>query len=208
MSRFQPQNSDSLPGSGPAARALRAIERVLDRTCGEHDNPLRQQGGLGFYLFWLISITGAYLYIFYDTSVGGAHASVEQLTHGQAWIGGVMRSLHRYASDAFVAVLVVHLLRELVYGRFRGFRWYSWVSGIPTLWLAVASGVIGYWLVWDSVALFVATATAEWFGVLPGFGPALVRNFISEGAVSDRLFSLVVFLHIGVPLVLLLVMWA
>lgn len=210
MSLFPPLNprEAGLSGAGPATRAWRWLERALDQVCGERDNPLRQLGGLGFYLFWLIAVSGGYLYIFYDTSVDGAHASVEALTHGQWWAGGVMRSLHRYASDAFVAVLVVHLLRELMLGRFSGFRWYSWLSGIPTLWLAVSAGVIGYWLVWDTVALFVATATTEWFGALPGFGPALVRNFIAEGAVSDRLFSLVVFLHIGVSLVLLLLMWA
>jgi len=196
------------PADGAAVRAWRAAEHGLDRVCGVDDNPLRQLGGLGFYLFWLIAVTGGYLYIFYDTSVDGAHASVEALTHGQWWAGGVMRSLHRYASDVFVAVIVLHLVRELMLGRFRGFRWYSWVSGVPTLWLAVAAGVIGYWMVWDTIALFVATATAEWFGALPGFGPALVRNFISEGAVSDRFFSLVVFLHIGLPLVLLFTMWA
>ena len=197
-----------LSGGGAAARAWRAAEHAFDRLCGVDDNPLRQLGGLGFYLFWLIAVTGIYLYIFYDTSVEGAHASVEALTHAQWWAGGMMRSLHRYASDAFVAVIVLHLVRELMLGRFRGFRWYSWVSGVPTLWLAVAAGVVGYWMVWDTVALFVATATAEWFGALPGFGPALVRNFVTEGAVSDRFFSLVVFLHIGLPLVLLLAMWA
>lgn len=211
MSAFHSPDSREalgLPGHGRAARAWRGLERVLDRVCGEADNPLRQLGGLGFYLFWLIAVSGAYLYIFYDTSLDGAHASVESLTVEQWWAGGVMRSLHRYASDAFIAVIVLHLVRELMLGRFRGFRWYSWVSGVPTIWLAVAAGVIGYWMVWDTVALFVATATTEWFGALPGFGPALVRNFIAEGAVSDRFFSLVVFLHIGLPLVLLLLMWA
>ena len=204
MSVFLSQRPVEPPRGAGAARAWRALEHGLDRICGEPDNPLRQLGGLGFYLFWLIALTGGYLYVFYDTSVDGAHASVEALTHGQWWAGGVMRSLHRYASDAFVAVIVLHLMRELMLGRFRGFRWYSWVSGVPTLWLAVAAGVIGYWMVWDTVALFVATATTEWFGALPGFGPALVRNFVAEGAVSDRLFSLVVFLHVGLPLVLLL----
>jgi coenzyme F420-reducing hydrogenase delta subunit/Pyruvate/2-oxoacid:ferredoxin oxidoreductase delta subunit len=211
MSVFRSQHPSvgaAPPGSGPAARAWRGLEHALDRICGERDNPLRQLGGLGFYLFWLITVSGIYLYIFYDTSLEGAHASIEALNVEQWWAGGVMRSLHRYASDAFVVVIVLHLLRELMLGRFRGFRWYSWVSGVPTLWLAVGAGVIGYWMVWDTVALFVATATTEWFGALPGFGPALVRNFIAEGAVSDRFFSLVVFLHIGMPLVLLLTMWA
>jgi quinol-cytochrome oxidoreductase complex cytochrome b subunit/coenzyme F420-reducing hydrogenase delta subunit len=188
--------------------AWRRFERAFDRAFGSTGNPLRQLGGLGFFLFWLIAVSGGWLYVFYETSVAGAWRSVEWLTVDQWWGGGLMRSLHRYGSDAFVIVVVLHLVREFALGRFSGFRWYSWISGVPTLWLAVASGVIGYWLVWDELGLFVATATAEWFGVLPGFGPALVRNFIADEAVSDRLFSLVAFLHIGLPLALLLVMWA
>src|SRR5690606_9882745 len=87
------------------------------------------------------------------------------------------------------------------------FRWFSWLSGVPTPWLILAAGGTGFWLVWDSVGLFVATMVAEWFGALPGFDPALVRNFLDADAVSDRLFSLLIFLHIGVSLALLLAMW-
>lgn len=206
-----PQTPSPDPGArapGAAERAWRAAERALDRLCGAGENPLRQLGALGFLLFWLIAASGIYLYIFFDTSVEGAHASIERLTHGQWWAGGVMRSVHRYASDAFVAVVGLHLVRELMLGRFRGFRWYSWVSGVPTLWLAAASGVIGYWLVWDQLAQFLSIALTEWFGALPGFGPSLVRNFVTEEAMTDRLFSLLVFAHIGVPLALLLAMWA
>jgi len=118
-----------------------------------------------------------------------------------------MRNLHRYASDALVVVVAAHVLREWAYGRYRGFRWFAWLTGVPTPWLILVAGGVGFWLVWDSVALFVATAVTEWFGVLPGFDPALVRNFLDAGAVSDRLFSLILFLHIGVSLVLLLAMW-
>jgi len=53
----------------------------------------------------------------------------------------------------------------------------------------------------------VGVATTEWFGALPGFGPALVRNFIADEAMSDRFFSLLMFVHIGVPLALLAAMW-
>ena len=97
-----------LPGSGRPTQAWRRLERALDRLCGEHSNPLRQLGGLGFGLFWLIALSGAWLYVFYETSVEGAWASVDWLTHEQWWGGGLMRSLHRYASDA----LVVDLIRE------------------------------------------------------------------------------------------------
>ncbi|MCL4748214.1 MAG: cytochrome b N-terminal domain-containing protein, partial [Burkholderiaceae bacterium] len=205
---ISPKDPASGHAPGPSVRAWRALERGADRLCGAGDNPLRQLGALGFLLFWLIAASGIYLYIFFDTDLDGAHASVERLTHGQWWAGGVMRSLHRYASDAFVVVIGLHLMRELMLGRFYGFRWVSWVSGIPTIWLAGASGVIGYWLVWDELAQFIGIAVTEWFGALPGFGPAVVRNFIADSAMTDRMFSLLVFLHIGVPLALLLAMWA
>jgi coenzyme F420-reducing hydrogenase delta subunit/ferredoxin len=195
------------PARGFAARAFRGAERALDKPFGAAANPLRQLGALSFHLFWIVAVSGGYVYIFFDTSLAGAYSSVEALTVEQWWAGGVMRSLHRYASDGFVVTMLLHLLRELAYGRFRGFRWFSWLSGVPLLWLAVASGVTGYWLVWDELALFVAVATTEWFGWLPGFGPALVRNFLADEAMSDRFFSLLVFLHIGLPLLLLLGMW-
>ena len=194
-------------GPGVVARAFRAAERALDRPFGVAANPLRQLGAVSFHLFWIVAVSGGYVYVFFDTSVAGAYNSVESMTVDQWWAGGVMRSLHRYASDAFVVTMVLHLLRELAYGRFRAFRWFSWVSGVPLLWLAIASGVTGYWLVWDELALFIAVATTEWFGWLPGFGPWLVRNFLGDSAMSDRFFSLLVFLHIGVPLLLLLGMW-
>jgi quinol-cytochrome oxidoreductase complex cytochrome b subunit/coenzyme F420-reducing hydrogenase delta subunit len=191
----------------PAARWLRAVERAFDHPFGAAANPLRQLGALSFWFFWILAVSGVYLYIFFDTSVSGAYQSVESLTRDQWYAGGVMRSLHRYAADAFMVVAVLHLARELAYGRFNGFRWFSWVSGVPTLILMLAAGIVGYWLVWDALAQFVGIGLTEWVGWLPGFGPGLVRNFIAEEAMTDRFFSLLVFIHLGVPLFLLAAMW-
>jgi ferredoxin len=169
--------------------------------------PWHHLGALGFFLFWIVAASGIYLFAFFDTSVAGAHASVERLSREQWWLGGVMRSLHRYGSDAFVAVALLHLARELLAGHFRGFRWFSWITGVVLLWFIYGSGIVGYWLVWDRVALFSASATAEWFDAFGlGAGP-MVRNFLTPADVTDRLFSLFVFLHIGVPLALLAAMW-
>ena len=190
-----------------AAAVARGFERAFDRLFGVDGNPLRQLGGLAFDLFWLVCITGAYVYIFYDTSADGAWQSVRSMAEHPLFGAGFARNLHRYASDALVVVVGAHLLREWAYGRYRGFRWFTWLTGRATPWLILAVGGVGFWLVWDTVALFVATLITEWFGVLTGFDPALVRNFLVADAVSDRLFSLLMFLHIGVSLVLLLVMW-
>jgi hypothetical protein len=36
-------------------------------------------------------------------------------------------------------VMMLHLLREWSYGRYYGFRLYSWMTGIPLIWLAYIS---------------------------------------------------------------------
>ncbi|HQX34579.1 MAG TPA: FAD-binding oxidoreductase, partial [Dokdonella sp.] len=60
---------------------------------------------------------------------------------------------------------------------------------------------------WDKLAQYVVVSSFEWMDWLPGFGGALIRNFIDPSSVNDRLFSLLAFIHIGVPLLLLLLMW-
>ena len=42
--------------------------------------PWHHLGALGYFLFWVIAATGIYLFAFFDTSVTGAHASLERLT--------------------------------------------------------------------------------------------------------------------------------
>ncbi len=188
-------------------RLFDLTENGFNRAFGQTGNPFHQLGALSFYFFWLIIISGLYLYIFFETSAIAAYESVEYLTHDQWYLGGVMRSLHRYASDAFVVTMTLHLFREFAYGRYRGFRWFSWVSGVPLLWLAFASGIGGYWLVWDGLAQYIAVATAEWLDWLPIFTTPMARNFLNQTYLSDRFFSLLIFLHIAIPLILLLGMW-
>jgi len=186
---------------------LYAIEGAFDRAFGQAGNPWRHLGGLGFFLFWIVAVTGIYVYIGFDTRVDGAYASVERLSSNAFPLGSFARSLHRYASDAFVLVTLSHLAREWILGRYAHFRRFSWLTGVLALWLVFASGIGGFWLVWDRIAQYSLIATTEWLDALPVFGGALIRNFIEPGAVNDRFFSLLIFLHIGIPLALLATMW-
>jgi quinol-cytochrome oxidoreductase complex cytochrome b subunit/coenzyme F420-reducing hydrogenase delta subunit/Pyruvate/2-oxoacid:ferredoxin oxidoreductase delta subunit len=201
----------ALPPAGPLRRAARrgldAIERAFDRPFGQRGNPWRHLGGLAFHLFWIVAVSGIWVYVGFDTEVEGAYASVERLSSNAFPLGSLARSLHRYASDAFVLVVLLHLAREWILGRYAHFRRFSWLTGVFALWLVYASGIGGFWLVWDRIAQYSLIATAEWLDVLPVFDGALIRNFIAEGAVNDRLFSLLIFLHIGIPLALLAAMW-
>lgn len=188
-------------------RGLRRVEAVFNDTFGAAWNPWYQLGALGFFYFWLATVTGIYLFIFFDTSILAAYASVQRITDVQWYAGGVMRSLHRYASGAMVVTVTLHLAREFVLGRFRNVRAFSWISGVPLLWLLFAAGIGGYWLVWDGLAQYIAVATTEWIEWLPVFGAGLARNFLTNSALNDRFFSLLVFLHIAIPLFLLVGMF-
>ena len=188
-------------------RGFQLAERTLDAPFGPAGNPLANLGALGFFFYWIVAVSGIYVYIFFDTGTTEAFDSVEALTTTQWYLGGVMRSLHRYASDALVLVMVVHMLREISIDRYRGKRWFTWVTGVPIAWLVIISGLTGYWLVWDKLAQYVATVTTEFLDLLPIFGEPIARNFLNAGSVNDRFFTLMMFVHIAVPLILLLVLW-
>lgn len=187
--------------------ALERLETRLDTAFGPTANPLKQLGALGWFYYWIVVASGVYVYICFDSGVTEAYASVEYMTHVQWYAAGIMRSLHRYASDALVAVMLVHLAREFVKDRYRGVRWFSWVTGVAIIWFVYASGISGYWLVWDELAQYVAIASSELLDALGIFGDPIARNFIHDATLSGRFFTLMVFIHIAVPLFLLFLLW-
>ena len=188
--------------------AFLAIEGLFNRVFGTRLNPFYHLGSLTIFFFWVVLFSGIYLFIFFDTSVHGAYESVEYLTHDQWWAGGIMRSLHRYASDAAVVTMILHLVREFFRDRYRAFRWFSWITGMPLAWMVALLGITGYWVVWDMLAQYVAILSAELMDWLPLFNDSIARNFLMEGSVDDRFFTLMGFLHfLGIPVFLLLGIW-
>jgi CDP-4-dehydro-6-deoxyglucose reductase, E3 len=183
------------------------VDALFTRVFGERLNPLFHLGALSYLMCWVVVVSGLVVYAFFKTGVQEAYDSVEYISRQQWWFAGVMRSVHRYASDAMVLTMLLHFVRHFLFDHYRSFRWFSWVSGVIVLWIVYASGINGYMLPWDRLAQFVTVTTAEWFDSLPVFGGTLIRNFIFAGAVNDRLFSLLSFIHVGLPLGLLLVLW-
>jgi CDP-4-dehydro-6-deoxyglucose reductase, E3 len=192
-------------------RAGRAVflraDALFLRVFGEALNPLYHLGAISYLMFWVVVASGFYVYAFYETGVDTTYASVERLTHAQWYAGGVMRSVHRYASDAMVLTMLLHLARHFAFDRYRSFRAFSWLTGVLVLWLVVVSGVNGYMLPWDRLAQYTVEATAEWLDAVPVLRGQIIRNFILPGAINDRFFSLLQFLHIGIPLAVLAALW-
>ncbi|MCP4183802.1 MAG: hydrogenase iron-sulfur subunit [Hyphomicrobiales bacterium] len=183
------------------------IERFLGRFFPSQWNPMLNLGALGFFFYWIITVSGIYVYIFFDTGVNNAYASIEYMTHEQWYLAGIMRSLHRYASDLLIIVMMIHLLREFARDRYRGAHWFSWVTGVPVMVMMFVAGISGYWLVWDKLAQYVAIVSTEWLDLLPIFGEPIARNFLSPDALESRFFTLMIFIHIAIPLIALAILW-
>ncbi len=196
---------------GSLKRALRflfqRVEYSFDAFFGPALNPFVNLGSLGWFFYWIVAASGVYLYIFFDTGMVQAYDSIEQITNVQWYAGGVMRSLHRYASDALVVVIILHLVREFSLDRLRGKRWFAWFTGVPLLWFIYACGISGYWMVWDMLAQYIAIVTTEWLDTLPLFGESIASNFLNNASITGRFFTLMVFIHIAIPLFMLFLMW-
>lgn len=169
-------------------------------------NPLKHLGALGFLLFWLLVLSGVVLYVLLDTSAEGAYRSIDELAQVPWMLGTALRGLHRYSADGFVIVMLAHLAREWVLGRYKGFRRVPWLTGIPLIALAFVCGIGGFWLNWDRLGQYSAMATAQWLDALPLLASPLSRNFLGDASLN-RLFTLFVFVHVGMPVLMLFGLW-
>lgn len=176
------------------------IESLYTRVFSARYNPFYFLGAISIFFLWILLVTGLYLFIFYKMSPEKAYQSVQYLTVDQWYLGGVMRSLHRYASDGLVIAMVLHTLQVFVKDKYRRFRWLAWVSGVGLIIFVLFEGVSGYWLVWDQLAQTIALYTAEFLDLLPIFGEPLTRAFISNNSVTGLFFFLMLGMHSAVPI--------
>jgi coenzyme F420-reducing hydrogenase delta subunit/Pyruvate/2-oxoacid:ferredoxin oxidoreductase delta subunit len=204
---FRSRRPDPPPaGSGPAGPPRAAIvveallgplDRLFSRAFGSRWNPLHQTGNLAI-LFLLSTIaTGLYLFLFY--SIDSPHASVERIRDG-VFLGGLVRSVHRYSADLALVAAAVHLLRKLVQGHTWGPRTLAWTSGLVLLGVLLACGWTGLILVWDAQALGLAREGARLADLLPIFSTPIARAFSGAAPVPSSFFFMNLFLHVALPL--------
>jgi len=182
-------------------------EVLINRLVSFPLNPLYYTGTIAVFSLAVATVTGIYLFLFYRVGSDAAHASIEGIMAHPFGIGALMRSLHRYASDAAILAAVLHGAKMLLNDRFWGARWIGWVTGIVLLGLVWITGATGYWLVWDVEAQWLSISTARFLDVLPIFGQPLSRTFLPGTQIQNFLFFIVLFIHITIPLLLGLAYW-
>ena len=201
----------SHPGSPPihglesaARRVNRTLDALVHRLYGWRWNPVHQSGALAAWLLVVLAVTGSYLLVYYR--VGSPSASVQRIA-ADPWVGSWVRTLHRYATDAFVVAAALHAMRILAQARGWGSRARAWITGVFLLGVGLACAWTGFVMAWDTFGLRLAVGGARLFDVLPVLSEPLGRIFAGDRPVPQAFFFLNLFIHIALPLAMGVGLW-
>jgi len=176
-------------------RAWALVEGVVNRFANSDFNPLYHLGTLTIFMLIVLIATGVYLTIIYRPGMDVAYVTVEKIDSN--WFGSLMRSVHRYASDAIILLTILHIFKMFVSDKFWGQRWLAWTSGwimLAMIWLV---GTFGYWLVWDQRAQWMTEFMMQTLAGTSGL------TYVSTNIVSRTFsnFVIILFLHVFFPLI-------
>ena len=152
--------------------------RVMDKPIPGWINYFYCFGGVTFTLFIVQLLTGLLLSIHYIPSEAEAYPNIQRL-HQIVPLGGLLRSIHHWAANLMVVMVLLHVLRVFITGSFKNPRELNWVAGALLLAMTLAFGFTGYLLPWDQKAYWATVVGTNMLGSMPLFGPhlaALVRG--------------------------------
>ena len=161
-------------------RALAAMNNVL-----YHLHPVKVKrhglkltytyclGGVSFFLFILLTVTGIFLMFFYRPAAGAgqelAYADMQRLIRVVTF-GDLVRNMHRWGAHLMVLTVFLHMARVFYHGAYKPPREFNWVVGVVLLLLTLLLAFTGYLLPWDQLAIWAVTVGTEMAGFTPVFG--------------------------------------
>ncbi len=126
-------------------------------------------GGLSFFMFLGLTVTGVMLMFYYVPSVDRAYTDLAALETNVRF-GMLIRNLHRWMAHAMVLTVLLHMMRVFYMGAYKPPREFNWVVGVILLVLTLLLSFSGYLLPWDQLALWAITVGAGIAGAAPVLG--------------------------------------
>jgi quinol-cytochrome oxidoreductase complex cytochrome b subunit len=112
----------------------------------------------------------------------------------------------------FFLAVYIHMFRGIYYGSYKAPREVLWILGVIIYLLMMATGFMGYVLVWGQMSFWAATVITNLFSALPGIGETIVTWLWGGFAVGqptlNRFFSLHYLLPFLIAGVVVLHVWA
>jgi ubiquinol-cytochrome c reductase cytochrome b subunit len=186
-------------------------------------------GEIALYSFLVLVGTGIFLTLYYipsgsQVTYHGAYALLRNQEMSEAYrsvlnlsfnvpAGLLLRQVHHWAADVFIAAIVCHLVRIFFTGAYRKPRDFNYYIGLIMLMLAILEGFAGYSLVDDllsgmglaianGVALSVPLiggqmASTIWGGQFPGTDSFLSRLEIVHVLLIPAILGVLITIHLA-----------
>ncbi len=126
-------------------------------------------GGLSFFLFLLLTLTGLLLMFYYRPTPAQAYMDMMALREDVP-LGAFMRNLHRWAGHLMIVTVWLHMLRVFLTGSYKRPREFNWCVGVGLLVLTLLLSFTGYLLPWDQLSMWAVTVGTNMAGAAPLVG--------------------------------------
>src|SRR6266576_3686482 len=126
-------------------------------------------GGLSFFLFIILTVTGIFLMFFYRPTAANAWNDIRTLQTSITF-GLLVRNMHRWAAHLMVISVFLHMARVFYHGAYKPPREFNWVIGVILLLLTLLLSFTGYLLPWDQLALWAITVGSNMARATPFLG--------------------------------------
>src|SRR5580692_4603133 len=180
-------------------------------------------GEIALWSFVLLLLTGTFLALFFVPSAGevvyhGSYTKLDGISMSQAYqstlnisfdirAGLLMREIHHWAADLFMAALTIHMLRVFFTGAYRKPREINWLIGIGLFTLGLLEGLFGYSLPDDQLSgagLRIFEGVLQGIPIVGTYAAYFLFNGPFPGdSIIPRLYILHVFLIPGLILALI-----
>ena len=121
-------------------------------------------GGLSFFLFLVLTVTGVYLMFFYTPAATQAYTDILNL-QTEITFGLLTRNIHRWGAHLMVFFVFLHMMRVFYHGAYKPPREFNWVVGVVLLFLTTFGlSFTGYLLPWDQIAFWAITIGSNMVG--------------------------------------------
>jgi len=154
-------------------------------------------GGITFYLFIILTLTGVLLMFYYHPSKVQAFRDILYLMNDVPF-GNVLRNMHRWAAHAMVITTWLHMFRVFMTGSYKAPREFNWGIGVMLLLFTMLLSFTGYLLPDDQLGFWAVTVGTNMARATPllghegPFGPELgitafndVRFALLGGSIVD-----------------------
>jgi quinol-cytochrome oxidoreductase complex cytochrome b subunit len=163
-------------------------------------------GGLSFFLFLLLTVTGVLLMFYYRPATAVAYSDMKDL-ETVVTFGLLLRNLHRYAAHGMVITVFLHMVRVFYTGAYKAPREFNWIVGVILLTLTFLLSFTGYLLPWDQLAIWAVTVGTNMAGATPFVGDTLKFAVVGGYEIGDNTLIRWYVLHvIALPLLTALFM--